>query len=256
MSNTYEVKIPIFEGPFDLLLFFIRRDEIDIHDIPIAKITKDFLDYIKHLEALNMEVASEFILVAGTLIRIKAKMLLPRQELDEQGQEIDPREDLVKHLLEYKKYKSALADLEKWETAQLDREKRGNVRKEIGLLSASSDAEAELQSVDLYKLLKVYQKLIRKFEAQQNKPTHEIVPYPYRVEDQRAYILERLSQVPRLSFLEIIGDDLNRIALIFNFLAVLELLALGELDLVVGEGFNNFWISKKEATPAASTEMV
>ena len=103
---SFEVKIPLFEGPFDLLLFFIERDELDIYDIPISRITNDFLAYLKELEKLNMEVASEFILVAAKLMRIKAKMLLPRPQLDEEGNEIDPRNELVKHLLEYKKYKS------------------------------------------------------------------------------------------------------------------------------------------------------
>src|SRR5215510_359949 len=116
---TYEIKLPQFEGPFDLLLFFIERDELDIYDIPISKITNDFLDYIKHLETLNIEVASEFILVAATLMRIKSKMLLPRPQLDEAGNEIDPREELVKHLLEYKKYKSVIEKLHKMEETEL-----------------------------------------------------------------------------------------------------------------------------------------
>ena len=109
MSETkFEIKLPLFEGPFDLLLFFIERDELDIYDIPIAQITQDFLDYLDHLEKMNVEVASEFILVAATLMRIKAKMLLPRPVIDQEGNEIDPREELVKHLLEYKKYKSVV----------------------------------------------------------------------------------------------------------------------------------------------------
>ena len=106
----YKIKIPLFEGPFDLLLFFIERDEIDIMDIPISEITRDFLEYISDLEKMNIEVASEFIVVAATLMRIKSKMLLPRLSLDEDGNEIDPRDELVEHLLEYKKYKSVIED--------------------------------------------------------------------------------------------------------------------------------------------------
>jgi segregation and condensation protein A len=89
---SYTIKLPQFEGPFDLLLFFIERDELDIYDIPVAKITVEFLDYIRHLERLNIDVASDFILVAATLMRIKAKMLLPRKDLDEAGNEIEPRQ--------------------------------------------------------------------------------------------------------------------------------------------------------------------
>ena len=103
---SYEIKIPLFEGPFDLLLFFIERDELDIMDIPISEITNDFFEYISDLEKMNIEVASEFIVVAATLMRIKSRMLLPRLSVDEEGNEIDPREELVEHLIEYKKYKS------------------------------------------------------------------------------------------------------------------------------------------------------
>ena len=106
--ESYTIKTQHFEGPFDLLLFFIERDELDINDIPISQITTDFLDYIRHLEALNIDVASEFILVAATLMRIKAKMLIPRKELDEAGNEIDPRVELAQKLIEYKKYKKSV----------------------------------------------------------------------------------------------------------------------------------------------------
>jgi len=109
---SFEIKLPLFEGPFDLLLFFIERDELDIYDIPIAKITHDFLNYMRQLEELNIEVASEFIVVAATLMRIKARLLLPRPSLDEEGNEIDPRDELVKHLLEYKKFKSVIKKIE------------------------------------------------------------------------------------------------------------------------------------------------
>src|SRR6187549_1441486 len=110
MEKQFEIKLPQFEGPFDLLLFFIERDEIDIHNIPISNIANDFLTYIHQMSELNIEVASEFILVAATLMRIKAKMLLPRPELDEKGQEIDPRQDLIQRLLLYKQYKEACED--------------------------------------------------------------------------------------------------------------------------------------------------
>src|SRR5690242_17087245 len=121
-QENFEIKLPLFEGPFDLLLFFIERDELDIYDIPIAIITNDFLEYIHHLETLNVEVASEFILVAATLMRIKSKMLLPRPQLDEKGNEIDPREELIRHLIEYKKYKSVIESFHKMEENELMKE--------------------------------------------------------------------------------------------------------------------------------------
>ena len=127
----YTIKIQQFEGPFDLLLFFIERDELDVNNIPISKITEDFLNYIKELEKLNIDIASEFILVAATLMRIKAKLLIPRKEVDEEGNEIDPREELTQKLLEYKKYKEIIDELRDMEQTQSTKHDRGNVSKEL-----------------------------------------------------------------------------------------------------------------------------
>ncbi len=242
----FEVKLPLFEGPFDLLLFFIERDELDIYDIPIAKITDDFLEYIHQMEIMNIEVASEFILVAATLMRIKAKMLLPRPVLDEEGNEIDPREELVKHLLEYKRYKSVIADLVQLESDRLDREKRGNLVKEIRSLSESSNVEAELQDLDLFKILKVYQKVLRRYDMEKNKVTHQVVQYPYTISAQRQFILDSLQTTGRMAFTDMIAKKPEKILVIFNFLAILELLQLQKIKLHLGEGYNNFWIEKVE----------
>ena len=242
----FEIKLPLFEGPFDLLLFFIERDELDIYDIPISKITKDFLDYIHHLEKMNIEVASEFILVAATLMRIKAKMLLPRPELDEEGNEIDPREELVQHLLEYKRYKSVVGQLSKMEEDQLLREKRGNIKKEINDLSETIDVESELQDLDLYKLLRTYQKVLLRFETESAKPQHTVIQYPYTIAGQKEFIMLKVLEKHRLSFFQIVEYNPEKIAIVYNFLAILELLQLSQIKLQLGEGFNNFWIERLE----------
>lgn len=245
---SFEIKLPLFQGPFDLLLFFIERDELDIRDIPIAKITNDFLDYIRHMEQQNIELASEFILVAATLMQIKAKMLLPRVELDEHGQEIDPREELVKHLLEYKKYKSVIGALSDKEELRMAMEKRGNIINELSTIGETNDVEAELQDIDLYKLLKVYMRVMDKFEAGKNKPIHTVVPYPYTIEQQKKYVLEVVAQKKRVAFTEFMQWMPDKVAIIFNFLSILELLQLQMLKLQIGEGYNNFYVlSEAEA---------
>jgi segregation and condensation protein A len=241
---SFQIKLPLFEGPFDLLLFFIERDELDIYDIPISKITNDFLEYLHQLEEMNMEVASEFILVAATLMRIKAKMLLPRPVLDGEGNEIDPREELVKHLLEYKRYKSVIGTLSEMEGERQLREKRGNISKEIKNLAESMDVESELQDVDLYKLLKVYQRVLERFEIEKSKPTHQVIQYPYTIDQQKAFILDSVKQKEKVSFEDIIRQKPSKIAVIFNFLAVLELLQLNQIIINLGLGYNNFWISR------------
>jgi len=244
--ENFEIKLPLFEGPFDLLLFFIERDELDIYDIPISKITSDFLEYMHHLETLNIEVASEFILVAATLMRIKSKMLLPRPQLDEQGNEIDPREELVKHLLEYKKYKSVVDEFHKMEERELMKEKRGNLVKELRQLAESTNVEAELQDVDLFKLLTIFEKVLKRHQDEKNKPVHQVIQYPFTVEGQKEHICNVVYAKARVAFIELFESAPTRIALIFNFLAILELLALGQLNIQVGEGYNNFWVMKPE----------
>lgn len=249
-QESFEVKLPLFEGPFDLLLFFIERDELDIYDIPISKITNDFLDYIHQMEELNMELASEFILVAATLMRIKSKMLLPRPQLDEQGNEIDPREELVRHLLEYKKYKSVIDNFHKMEEVELMKEKRGNLMKELKVLAESTNVEAELQDVTIYKLMTVFEKILKRQEAEKNKPVHQIIQYPYTVEGQKKYVLDSLTDKQRLSFTDLVQEFPTRIGVIFNFLAILEMLALQLLTIQIGEGYGNFWIGKAEPKEA------
>ena len=241
-QDNFEIKLPLFEGPFDLLLFFIERDELDIYDIPIAKISKDFLEYLHQLDELNVEVASEFILVAATLMRIKSKMLLPRPQLDEQGNEIDPRDELVKHLMEYKKYKSVIEGFHKMEEVELQKEKRGNLVKELKALAESTNVESELQDVTIFKLMMVLEKILKRHEAEKFKPVHQVIQYPYTVEEQKRYITDTLSARQRISFAEVLESYPTRIGVIFNFLAILEMLSLQLITIQIGEGFGNFWI--------------
>ena len=164
MSTSYTIKLPQFEGPFDLLLFFIERDELDIYDIPIAKVTDDFLDYIRQMEQMDIDLASEFVLVAATLCRIKAKMLIPRKPLDEEGNEIDPREELVSRLLEYKRYKSVLEEMRELEDSRALRNYRGNVSSELQSIATKALVDSELESVTLFKLLRAFERMMEQAE--------------------------------------------------------------------------------------------
>jgi segregation and condensation protein A len=247
---SFEIKLPLFEGPFDLMLFFIERDELDIYDIPISKITNDFLDYVHQLETLEIEVASDFILFAATLMKIKSRMLLPRPELNEKGELVDPREELVRNLLEYKKYKSVVEELSNLEEDRLSKEKRGNLVKELEELSKVEDVEAELQHLDLYKLLHVFQKCMSRLAARADETTHTIIQFPYTIEQQKAFVLEKISFKKQVPFTEFISYNPDKIFVIYTFLAILELLQLSELTLVLGEGFNNFWVEKIEPVTA------
>ncbi|MGV3589734.1 MAG: segregation and condensation protein A [Adhaeribacter sp.] len=248
---SFEIKLPLFEGPFDLLLFFIERDELDIHDIPIFKITNDFMAYITELEQLNIEVASEFILIAATLMRIKAKLLLPRAEKDDQGNEIDPRKELVQHLLEYKKYKNVLTDLARLEDRRLMMETRGNIPDELQLIAKRSNLDYELQDLNLYKLMRVYEKAMNRFEEEQNRPKHTVYTYPYTIEDQKSFILQKVTTEKEVDFLQIVQAFPDKIGLIFNFLAILDMLQLNIISIRISDGFNNFRITPFEENQAA-----
>ena len=243
---TYTVITKQFQGPFDLLLFFIERDEIDIYDIPIAQITDDFLDYIRQMESMNIDLASEFILVAASLMRIKARLLLPRKVLDEEGNEIDPREELVKRLLEYKRYKNVLAEMRDLEEMQAGRNTRGNVSDELQKISQKALVDTELESLTLFKLLKTFHHVLERFEEQQKKQVHTIHRYHYTVQDQKDSIVSRLINQRKLSFKQVFEDCENRIHAIIRFLAILELLNAQRITINQGSTLNSFWVTQKD----------
>lgn len=244
--EDFAIKLPVFEGPFDLLLFFIEKDELDIHNIPIAKITDDFLNYIHQLNALNIELASEFIFVAATLMRIKAKMLLPRQELDNEGQEIDLKKDLVQRLLEYKRFKEVTEEFKKLEDERFYKEKRGNITSDNQSLLANADPLEDLSSFDLYKLLKTYQKIMANYNARSEVVKHTVEKYLYSIEEQKNQISNLLNINSKLDFQGILKISKDKVQFVYNFLAVLEMLQQQLVEIQIGLGFNKFWIQQKQ----------
>ena len=253
MDNSYTIVLPQFEGPFDLLLFFIERDELDIQDIPIAKVTDDFLEYIRHMERMNIDMASEFILVAATLCRIKAKMLIPRKQLDEEGNEIDPREELIQRLLEYKRYKSVLEEMREMEEARSQKNPRGNVSKELKAIATKALVDSELESLNLFKLLKAFERVVQRFDDTHPKTVHQIIRFDYTIEEQQTRILESLKKGKKATFKSVFGECRNRIHAIVTFLSLLELLNSGVVAMIVGEGINNFWLTEAIPEPADET---
>ena len=246
MSGNYTVKLEQFEGPFDLLLFFIQRDELDIYDIPIAKVTDDFLTYMRQMDEMNIDMASEFILVAATLCRIKAKMLIPRKPIDEEGNEIDPREELVQRLLEYKRYKSILDEMRYLEESRGHRNERGNISRELKNIATKALVDVELESVTLFKLLKAFERMmVRLEEANKITTVHRIVQFDYTIQSQQERIFLKVANGQRTDFEGIFGECQNRIHAIVTFLGLLELLNMQKLRLLSREGFNNFWLEER-----------
>jgi segregation and condensation protein A len=246
-TPSYQIKLEQFEGPFDLLLFFIERDELDIYNIPITKITNDFLDHIHQSEKLNIELSSEFILFISTLMRIKAKMLLPRKELDAQGNEIDPRMELIDKILEYKKFKEASAKMAEMEAVRMLMVKRGNLQKELSQIGEEAGEGTEIQTVTMFKLMKAFEKVIQRLQEKQNKPVHTVVQYNYTMEGSRDYMMTICQKEKTLSFEKIFDICENRIHAIFLFLNMLELVQQKYLHILIGEGRNNFIVEFNES---------
>ncbi len=242
---TYQIHLPQFEGPFDLLLFFIQRDEISLYDIPIAKLADDFLHYLHQLEQMNIDVAGEFMLMAATLMQIKAKMLLPRRELDEQGEEIDPRQELVDKLLEYKAFKEVLATMSSLEDERQLKFKRGNLEQEMTQIAAQYETEAELETISLFKLMQVFNKIMERYEKREVKVSVQMVRIPYTIGNQKEYLHNLFAQdnTKTIDFVRLFDDCLeSRVKAIVRFLAMLEMIQESILTLVGGDELNNFWI--------------
>lgn len=245
-TESYQIKLPQFEGPFDLLLFFIERDELDIYNIPITRIIKDFMDFIHQTEKLNIELSSEFILFISTLMRIKAKMLLPRKEVDEQGNEIDPRQELVDKILEYKRFKEASVEMAEMEAMRMLMVKRGNIAKELSSIGEETGEGTEIQTITMFKLMKTFERVMKKHHERFNKPVHTVVQYNYSMEGSREYMLDMVKKEKNMPFEKLFDVVENRIHAIFLFLSLLELSQQRYMTLLVGEGKNNFIVEWNE----------
>jgi segregation and condensation protein A len=236
----YKVKLNQFEGPLDLLLFFIKRDELNIYDIPIAKLTKEFLEYVNLIKILDLEVAGDFILMASTLMHIKVRMLLPR-EIDEKGDEIDPRAELVRALLEYKRYKEMSEELSYFESSQRRKRFRGNFSED--LKEIPHEYNILLKNVSIYDLAKAFRFAIEQIK---NEPVHQVQKLNVSIEEQMEFIESKLEEYPELHFLQLIENLKEKIRIIVTFVALLEMIKVGRLIIKSTKYFNDFIILKKE----------
>jgi segregation and condensation protein A len=241
--SMYRIKLNEFEGPLDLLLFFIQRDELDVHNIPISKITNEFCEYVHYMQVLDLEVASEFILMAATLIQIKAKMMLYKpDEITEE--EEDPRYELVKRLLEYKRFKDASAEF-----ASLEEENRkvfyrndfsGDYR-----IDESIEEDVSIQNLTLYNLIKAYKYAM---EHQPREVVHNIIRLNVSIDDQISYVNDQCTNNEYVSFLNMI-IGMEKIRIVVTFIAVLEMAKNGIIGIKINETLTDFLIFKTAELP-------
>jgi segregation and condensation protein A len=235
---AYKVKLEIFEGPLDLLLHLIKKDEIDIYDIPIAGITEQYLGYLDFMKLLDLNIAGEFLVMAATLIHIKSKMLLPQPEIDEEApEEEDPREELVKRLLEYKKFKEAATELSNRATRQRD----FFGRKLTPTTSNLKMGQDEYFEANLFDLISAFTKVMKEVPKQL---FYEVIKDEFTVEEKMHDIFHMLVKRPRIHFNELFRKLNNKAELITTFLAILELIRLKEVSVKQSKVFGDIVLEK------------
>ena len=230
---TYKVNLEIFEGPLDLLLYLIKKDEFNIEDIPIAQITEQYLQYMELMRMLDLDIAGEFLVMAATLMHIKSKMLLPPEDVEEEKNEEDPREELVKKLLEYRKFKKAAEQLKTREAHQKEVFSRPGTRQPI---EDSAQEDKFYFEASIFDLLSAFSKVLK--EVPKNK-FYEVVKDEVTVSDKIHEIFHILVKKSVIYFLELFNKARNKIDIIATFLALLELIRMKEIlvkqDTVFGD---------------------
>ena len=236
METDYKVKLEVFEGPLDLLLYLIKRDEIDIYDISIERITRQYLEYLQAFKELKIDIAGEFVVMAANLIYLKSRSLLPldQQPPEEDAEEDDPRWDLIRQLIEYKKFKEAAAQLH---DRALEQERL--FTRDGG--SPPSDAPLPLREVGIFQLIHAFQEVIKRVEARED--LHEIFGERFSVSDKIEKILERVSNGTPVRFSELFGQIVSRVEIVVTFLALLELIRLNQVRALQPKMFDEIQIA-------------
>ncbi len=251
------VKLPVFEGPLDLLLHLIDTNKIDIYDIPIVEITGQYMDYIRNMETQDLNIMSEFLVMAATLLDIKARLLLPA-EVDEEGEEIDPRAGLVEQLLEYKKYKYMAQELKDCQlTAEGVLYREQDIPEEVASYMEPVDTRALLEGVTLQKLHGIFQSLMKK-QVDKIDPVRSrfgnIEKEEVSLEDKMAFVEGYVTGHRRCSFRNLLAGQKGKMHLIVTFLAVLELMKTGKITVAQENIFDDILIESRETTDAELKE--
>lgn len=242
---AYQVRLDVFDGPLDLLLFFIKRDEIDIYDIPISRITKSYLSYLDMMRQLNIGIAGEYVRMAATLMRIKARMLLPQPVSEEDEDYEDPRSELVQMLLEYKQYKEASEHLQVMEAEQRRHFPR---RTDLSYIDTEVHPEEVLSDVTLYDIMRTFQRLLSEIPE---PVTHNIKRFNTNIKKQGDYLMKRLQRNGTLLFSEVMKELKEKIPIIVTFIALLDLMKQQKVTVLQAETFDDLQIKPRPESAKA-----
>ena len=249
LSEDYKVDLEVFEGPLDLLLYLIRRDELDIYDIPIGRITEQYMKYIEMMRQLNLDVAGEFIVMAATLMVIKSRMLLPvdRRTAEDVGEEewVDPRLDLVRQLVEYKKFKDAAGKLAEYELRQMESFDYGGGRPKFEKTEA--DKANAIADLGLFDLLAAFQDVLARLNE---RPQEELKGARWSVPDKMDFVLNRVRTEGQTAFSTLFNERSPRGEVIVTFLALLELLRQHRVIIYQNAAFHEITILPSKEEPA------
>lgn len=240
----YQIQLKNFTGPLDLLLFFIRRDEIDIMDIPISQITDEYLSHLATLQTVNVGIAGEFIMMAATLMRIKAKMLLPQISIGDDGEDLeDPRAELVQRLLEYQRYKETAENLFQMIKSQSQKFPRPE---NLEYQNLEEDPSVYLEEVSLFELASLFKELVNKIPP---AVTYDVSREQIKVKEKMAFLLTQFVVQKEYMFSELFPDFATRQELIATFIAILELIHDGQLHVYQKRPFGDFHLERISTKP-------
>lgn len=238
---SYRLRLEVFEGPLDLLLYLIKKDDIDIKDIPIVKVTEQYMEYIDMMKMLDLDIVGDFLVMAATLIQIKSRMLLPPDPVEEGEEEVDPRDELAKRLLEYKRFKEIAETLEDHELLRKDFYPRGlDEESKEQLLNESKEVFFE---ANLFDLINAFTEALKKTPEE---IIHEIIKEQFTVEDKIHFILHELLNKERISVVAMFRACRSKPEIIISFIAILELIRLKEIKAFQYENFGDIEIQRNK----------
>lgn len=248
-SNDYKVRLEIFEGPLDLLLYLIKRDEVDVHEISIERITRQYLDYINTFKLLNIDIASEFIVMAANLMYLKSRTLLPKSEQppEEDVEEDDPRWELIRQLIEYKKFKDAAGFLSRKEIEQ-----EGSYAHQADVSEQTDDVPPALAEASIFDLIRAFQNVLKRFE--QTDALTDIIDDRFTVSEQIDMLMRRLKPGDSLPFESLFEDATSKLEVITTFLAMLELMKLNQFMVIQNQLLGEIVIERRAHAAAASAD--
>ena len=239
-SEAYQVELSGFQGPMDLLLYLIQKDEIDVYDIPISHITNQFIRHIEIMQMVALDQAGEFMAMAATLLVVKMKMLMPRHgDAEDEEIEEDPRAELVRRLLEYKRFKEAAQQLKECETQRA----QYHVRQTRYPFVEHLNLEPELR-IEMFDLLSA---LATVLDRVQTAPVHAVVREPFTVQEKISLILTSVQERENVRFQECFDDDAIKMEVIVTFIAILELVKRGQVEFFQTEPLGPIWLKERPA---------